>query len=402
MHTTESPPTAKAPRPRRRPLPPAAGAQAPWRTPTPSGRSGTATRRPRAAPLRLQLEPVAPIEVKHDPWQRGLAVSGIVTAIVLAVGLGLTARSTGEQQEATRAQLRITEQGQLNERFTKAIDQLGQEGSAKLSIRLGGIHALQQLMRDSPRHQDSVVGVLAAHVRTHDVTGRIAPPRTDQPRPAPPRASTGRPIRPAYPVDLQTALTTIAQRPHPDAHPPVNLAGADLRGAWLTNAQLDRADLQGADLSTAVLQGAQLAGANLVRASLFAADLTAADLTGANARHGTLSEADASGAVLTGANLDEAYLVKADLTGAELTGATLSEARFKRADLSGAKLAESDLRRTDFDGALLAGATLAGANHLAGEQLRCARLDATTTLPTGVRRPDARQHQPDCRHAPRD
>src|SRR5829696_516895 len=57
-------------------------------------------------------------------------------------------------QETTRETLRITEQGQITERFTRAIDQLGE---TELEIRLGGIYALERIAKDSPERDYSTV-----------------------------------------------------------------------------------------------------------------------------------------------------------------------------------------------------------------------------------------------------
>jgi uncharacterized protein YjbI with pentapeptide repeats len=92
-------------------------------------------------------------------------------------------------------------------------------------------------------------------------------------------------------------------------------AGANLRGA-----DLSEADLRRADLSEANLRRADLCGANLYRANLCGADLCEASLFGAN-----LCGADLRGANLCGANLRGADLCEANLCGAELYGEKLSK-----------------------------------------------------------------------------
>lgn len=47
----------------------------------------------------------------------------------------------------TYRQLRISREGQITERFTRAVDQLG---SKSKDVQLGGIYALQQISRSSP------------------------------------------------------------------------------------------------------------------------------------------------------------------------------------------------------------------------------------------------------------
>src|SRR5918995_2237337 len=44
-----------------------------------------------------------------------------------------------------------TRERQITERFTKAIDQLGETGPEKLAIRLGGIYALERIARDAEK-----------------------------------------------------------------------------------------------------------------------------------------------------------------------------------------------------------------------------------------------------------
>ena len=77
-----------------------------------------------------------------------------------AVGIFFTWRGQRQAREAqeenqknTQAQLRhaqeelsLTRQGQITERFTRAIDQLGH---ARTEIRLGGIYALERIARES-------------------------------------------------------------------------------------------------------------------------------------------------------------------------------------------------------------------------------------------------------------
>jgi len=72
---------------------------------------------------------------------------------------------------ATKKTLDLTKEGQITERFTKAIEQLG---SDKLEIRLGGIYALERIARDSARDHEPVAAVLSAFVREH---ARRAPDR---------------------------------------------------------------------------------------------------------------------------------------------------------------------------------------------------------------------------------
>ncbi len=71
---------------------------------------------------------------------------------------------TAQNFTLSRRTFELTEQGQVTDRYTKAIEQLGSE---KLDIRIGGIYALERIARDSARDQPTVIEVLTAFIREH-------------------------------------------------------------------------------------------------------------------------------------------------------------------------------------------------------------------------------------------
>src|SRR5262249_4788024 len=102
-------------------------------------------------------------------------------AIVVGTGLLYTARN-----------YRLSRRGQVTDRFTIALERLG---STELYARIGGVYALEHVMRDSSDHHDDVIEVITAFIR--DRAPRIG---HDLPRKTPP--------------DIQAALTALAHRPH--------------------------------------------------------------------------------------------------------------------------------------------------------------------------------------------
>jgi len=64
--------------------------------------------------------------------------------------------------EATQRGITIALEQQINERFTRAVNQLG---SNKLNIRLGGIYALEKIATDYPQNHTEIMEILAAYVR---------------------------------------------------------------------------------------------------------------------------------------------------------------------------------------------------------------------------------------------
>jgi len=61
-------------------------------------------------------------------------------------------------------ELRLSRQGQITDRFTSAIDQLGNKS---LDIRLGRIYALERIAKESGEDYWPILEILAAYVREH-------------------------------------------------------------------------------------------------------------------------------------------------------------------------------------------------------------------------------------------
>jgi hypothetical protein len=239
----------------------------------------------------------------------GQRSSGFRTAFVAGLA-GLAA--LGSLAIATRT-YRLTQQGQITDRYTRAIEQLG---SDKLDVRLGGIYALERIANDSPSDRATIAEVLTAFVRGHAPWPPLQP---DQPARGPSFAIA--PMRVRAP-DVQAILTVLARRkPVISSAGSLDLRTTDLRGVDLTGARLHRANLYGAQLRGAGLDGAQLQEASLGDASLKEASLVNAQLQGAYLWHSNLRLADLRGAQLQGADLRDAKLEGAEVASAQLQGA---------------------------------------------------------------------------------
>jgi hypothetical protein len=64
----------------------------------------------------------------------------------------------------TALNFNLSREGQVTDRYTKAIEQLG---SDKLDVRIGGIYALERVARDSAKDHPTVMEVLTAFIREH-------------------------------------------------------------------------------------------------------------------------------------------------------------------------------------------------------------------------------------------
>ena len=305
--------------------------------------------------------PVADWLAHHDVGSA--KASGYATAVdnargrLLTLGAGLFAAGalvfTARNFTVSRRTFELTEQGQVTDRYTKAIEQLG---SDKLDVRIGGIYALERVARDSARDHPTVMEVLTAFIRQHS---HEQWPPSDHP------GSQERPTRP----DVQAALTVVGRRDPDHDIQRIDLAGANLTRAILAEARLSGARLTRAILTDATLTHAILTGADLTGADLTRADLNVADLAGARLSRADLTSARLAGAILTLATLDDARLAGARLTYADLTSAHLGGA-----DLTGADLTHADLSHPMLFGAILSDADLTGA-----------RWSANVSVPQGWR-----------------
>jgi Pentapeptide repeats (8 copies) len=243
--------------------------------------------------------------------------------------LELSRQTMALAEQGQQRTLELTEQGQVTDRYTKAIEQLG---SNKLDVRIGGIYALERIARDSPADHPTVMEVLAAFVREHS---REQWPLVEGTGAIPERAT-----RP----DVQAAATVIGRRDAKHDRGQINLmranlARADLRGADLSGATLFQADLTETVFLRTKLSGAVLHGANLTGAFLISSDLTGARLDKANLTGADLSRADLSRASLLAANLLRAAFIETRLTGADLLAENLNVTSLAlAADLHGAKI----------------------------------------------------------------
>jgi hypothetical protein len=316
---------------------------------------------------------------KASPDARLQAASSFRTALVAGLA-GLAA--LGSLAMASRT-YRLSQQGQLTERYTKAIEQLG---SDKLDVRLGGIYALERIAVDSKRDHPTVVEVVSAFVREHgqppSQPSPIGGDANDEPTEPEPMPTT----------DVQAAVTVLCRLPWRRDVSRGDLSGAhlegiDLRGADLERMILDGAHLEWADLIDADLRAADLRGAHLEGAYLQGADLEGAILAGAYLERTQLLSTNLEGTILRHAYMEGANLGFTNLKGADLLRAHLRGANLCDAKLTGANLEEADLEGAELGGAHLRGVDLADVQGLTQEQLELAILDERTRLPARLRSP---------------
>lgn len=278
--------------------------------------------------------------------------------------------------------------------FSRAIEQLGNDS---LSIRVGGIYALERLAKDSKKDHRPIMEVLSSFIREN----------TKIPKKADLKSQLEGNIKqvPARRADIQAALTVIGRRnlEHEEANDSIDLNMTNLHGALLQGMNFSHVVFFRAVLCEVALQEAALEFANFTKADLRKARMQSANLQGA-----ILAKSDLSNAKLSSANLEAADLRKANLDGADLHDTNLRCAILIGANLAGANLSSSDLRNARLEDATigstyaldldakslqlhlqyskmpnLKGADFSGAKGLTVEQMALTVYDDTTKLPEG-------------------
>lgn len=235
-------------------------------------------------------------------------VALIVTIAITAFQVNETRRTADKTQQAAAKSLRLAEQGQLAERFGRAVDQLGANipGTSlpATDVRMGALFSLMRLGVDSRTYKQAPLVVVATYV-----TSNYRPPKAPRPHGCKAVFRT----RPDLVVALKFVLPRIA-------------AGLDTR------------DLLG--FRGALLDGLALDGLSFNRYNLTGVKFRDASLVGASFRNTTLPYARFDRACLRGADFRGAAL-----RGASFRDATLKDAKFTREELDRAPLSQAQKRQ---------------------------------------------------------
>ncbi|WP_078504135.1 pentapeptide repeat-containing protein [Streptomyces viridochromogenes] len=295
----------------------------------------------------------------------GVVITGVRTGLValgaaFIAGLGLfyTHITLKHTRERDREQADLVREGQVTDRYIEAIKLLADEGSTK---QLGGIYALERIMKDSEKDHSTVVEVLAAFIREH------APLREN------PNEGNSGTVSNKPSVVVQAALSVLGRRPIRVEKNRIDLRNVDLRGAdissgYFVGLDFTGSDLRGADCSASHLHGVvlretQLDGAYFVEALMDGCFLDEAKGVGVNFNSAVLSrasfgecelsEVDFSAADLwasqwIGSSIYKADFELADFRFSMIMNATMGASVFKRAKLALAKVAGSDYPESNF------------------------------------------------------
>jgi hypothetical protein len=301
------------------------------------------------------------------------ALGLIMAGLAGIVGIWFTWRNLSNAQEqltSTHAQLQLAQEGQITDRFTKAIDHIGDtaDGKKRLEVRIGGIYALQRIAHDSVQYYGPCLETLTSYIREN------APhsPKVASPLPSAERTESEAnewdewadqnfplSLMPYVSTDIQAILDVLRRRDE-----------SLVPSSYRVSLDLRRTDLRGTDLVGANLKGADLSGANLQDAWLLGANLEGADFSGANLQRAWLSQA----------RLTKAALFDAHLEGACLWGGSIGNPTFQ--------MARALLGREETGSLEFPAADLREAQGLVQEQLELTLGGADVNLPQDLQQPD--------------
>lgn len=322
---------------------------------------------------RWQVRTVADVKerIELENKLRG-TLAQIIGATVLLIGIFFTWQQLVDTRKFSSETLRISEQGQITERFSRSIEQLGSE---KVAVRLGGIYALERIANDSFNDHWQVMQVLTAYVRQNapnKAEGKLSSRtnKINQQTIEESNKTTEARQRSLPALDIQAILTILGRRKwqgQEGEDQRLDLSNTDLRNINLENANLsnvnfNRANLMNASLSGSNLKKGKLRFANLKQANLGEANLEGADFFGANLNGALLTRANLNNAHLGLAYLIGAYLPEANLKKAYLGMAKLEKASLRNTSMENAQLGRANLRKAVLTGANLEGASLFEAN----------------------------------------
>ena len=199
----------------------------------------------------------------------------------------------------TLRQVGASREGRSIDLFTKAIDQLA---SNQVSVRHGGVYALEQLSELDARYRGHAHALLTAFVRQH------APWPSSKPD-SETLAERAR-LQGGLADDIGAAITVLGRQAMIVGDAESELERVDLRGAELNDLNLPKVCFAHANLAGAILRRANLSNATLLETTLRGTNLSNADL-----READLTRALLDGAILRGADLSNAKLEDAHLAG---------------------------------------------------------------------------------------
>ena len=281
-------------------------------------------------------------------WDHGkdvVIVIGAITGILLTLFRNV---AFDRQSKAAMDQARIAQEGQLNDRFVKAMDMFSTQdekddkGNVKVSHvtrRVAGVYALEALTREYHQRGEheqywSILDILCDFLREQaearqSILETLALPKNQEEELAQNYENQVNiniwAIEHISPADVHAIMRVLGRLPqYQRSHQQtpsilglnlqqIHIVGLELNysnypHAWVNGSIIIKTSLRGTDLSNAKLKstiviGADLTGSNLMRANLHFSKLYLSNLEEVTLRKAYINNTDFIGAKLNGANL---------------------------------------------------------------------------------------------------
>jgi hypothetical protein len=263
----------------------------------------------------------------------------------VAIGIGLY--YTWRRITIAENNLKVSQEGQITERFTRAVDQLGaidQSGNPAIEIRLGGIYALERIANESEKDYWPIMEILTAYVRKNssiEIGDNNKVTHISMDIQANESTKSGTQEIAKISLDTQAILTVIGRRKYSfGAGESIRL---NLSGTYLRKSILKETNLERANFGYAYLENAYLGWSHLKQAVFLRANLENAYLGHSYLENAVFIETNLENTDLSWANLKDALLMKAHIKRTIFRGANLEHAYFDEANLEGAYFIGADL-----------------------------------------------------------
>ena len=352
------------------------------------------------------------------------AVRNLILLIAGIVGwYFLSRRTKAAEQDAKTAQqnAKTTEQGLTVERLTHAIEQLANKNS---SIRLGGILGLEQIADTHGEERKKIARILVSFIHTRAIkdhesteknitTSKVPEPETEE------EFSAYRAQR----LDIEAAVNALAsiaskleqqnqfqEQYNEKKQHLCDLQDLDLRGLRFVRADLSSFEFAGADMRGAWLSHANLTGSNFCKydynakgfitkfaeALLDNANLSDSCLIGVDFSDLQITQVDFSNSQLAHVNFDNSQLTQvnfsnSDLENTNFSGSQLIQIDFSNSRVVNAEFSDAYLDETIFDETDISGTNFEQCEGLIQEQIDKAYYAAfPPQLPDDLKRPENR------------
>lgn len=269
-------------------------------------------------------------DFSHQSLENKIEIVKTIATIFGGAVVFINIYYTGKQKEASEKsaiaaiqKAQTEEEKQITERYSKAVEQLGHE---EIYIQIGAIYALERIAKDSDKDYWQIIEILTAYIREK----------------SPYISDKSEPIK----LNIQAALTVIGRRSKSykqGEENPIDLTGANLKGANLENANLEGANLKRVNLEDASLENANLSNANLENANLSNANFRNAHLEKVKLKGAKLRKVKFINVKLNNTSLSSLYFFQSDFQYANLSGSDFSYTWLKEVDFQGADLSNSVL-----------------------------------------------------------